>query len=109
MIAAAPTATAPRRLDEAIARVREGAPRWARASPAERITLARSMLAGLHRLAPRLAREGCAAKGLPLDEPAAGVEWLAAAYIPLRALRQLAGSLEALARTGNAPVGRMGA
>jgi aldehyde dehydrogenase (NAD(P)+) len=108
MSATAPTASEPGRLDEAIARVREGAPRWARATPAERIALARSMLAGLHRLAPRLAREGCAAKGLALDEPAAGDEWLAAAYIPLRALRQLAGSLDALARTGNTPAGRMG-
>jgi aldehyde dehydrogenase (NAD(P)+) len=108
----APTAPAPtdrRRLDEAVARVREGAPRWARASPTERVALARSMLAGLDHVAPRLVREGCSAKGLPLDAPAAGDEWLAAAYIPVRALRQLAASLSALARSGNTPVGRMGA
>jgi acyl-CoA reductase-like NAD-dependent aldehyde dehydrogenase len=105
---AAPAATAPRRLEEAVARAREAAPRWARAPLSERIAVARSMLAGLHRVAPRLAREGCAAKGLSLDQPSAGDEWLAGAYIALRALRQLAAHLAALARTGNTPVGRMG-
>ncbi len=105
---AAPSPTEPRRLDEAVARVRGGAPRWAHASPAERAALARAMLAGLHRLTPRMVREACAAKGVPLDAPAAGDEWLAAAVVGLRALRQLARSLDALARTGNTPVGRMG-
>jgi aldehyde dehydrogenase (NAD(P)+) len=104
-----PTSTAPARLDEAVARVREGAPRWARASARERAALARAMLAGLDRVAPRMVREGCAAKGLPLDGPSAGDEWLAGAYIGLRALRLLAGSLERLARSGNTPVGRLGA
>jgi acyl-CoA reductase-like NAD-dependent aldehyde dehydrogenase len=108
MIVTAPAATGPGRLDAAVSRVREAAPRWARASLADRISLARSMLAGLHRLAPRLVREGCAAKGLPLDRPSSGDEWLAAGYIPLRTLRQLASHLSTLARTGNVPVGRMG-
>jgi aldehyde dehydrogenase (NAD(P)+) len=103
-----PTATEPGRLDEAIARVREAAPRWASATPRERAALARTMLAGLDRVAPRMAREGCLAKGLPQDAPAAGDEWLAAAYLSLRSLRQLAGALERLARTGNTPVGRLG-
>jgi aldehyde dehydrogenase (NAD(P)+) len=107
-MSAVPAATEPRRLDEAVARVREAAPAWARAAPAERVALARSMLAGLHRVAPRLVREGCVAKGLALDTPAAGDEWIAGAYIALRALRQLVGSLEALERTGTTPVGPLG-
>lgn len=108
MTAPAPVSTEPRRLDEAVARVREAAPRWARASFPERIALVRSMLAGLDRLAPRLVREACLAKGLPLDTPAAGDEWTGGAFIALRALRQLLRSLTALARTGNTPVGRLG-
>ncbi len=104
----APASTEPRRLDEAVARVREAAPRWVRAALPERIALARSMLAGLDRLAPRLVREACVAKGLSLDTPSAGDEWTGAAYIALRALRQLVRSLTALARTGNTPVGRLG-
>jgi acyl-CoA reductase-like NAD-dependent aldehyde dehydrogenase len=102
-----PAATEPGRLDAAVARVRGAAPGWARASLSERIALARSMLAGLHRVAPRLVHAGCVAKGLPLDAPSSGDEWLAAAYIPIRALGQLARHLETLARTGNVPVGRM--
>jgi aldehyde dehydrogenase (NAD(P)+) len=108
MTAPAPVSTEPGRLDEAVARVREAAPRWARASLPERIALVRSMLAGLDRLAPRLVREACLAKGLPLDVPAAGDEWTAGVYISLRGLRQLSRSLSALAQTGNTPVGRIG-
>jgi aldehyde dehydrogenase (NAD(P)+) len=108
VIAAAPLATEPSRLDAAVARVRDAAPRWAGASLGERIALARAMLAGLERLAPRMVREACAAKGLALDAPAAGDEWLAGAYVSLRGLRQVVRSLDALARTGNTPVGPMG-
>jgi len=108
MLATAPAPTDPRRLDEAVARVREGAPRWARASPTERVAIARSMLAGLDRVAPRLVHAGCIAKGLPLDAPASGDEWITGAYIALRGLRQLVASLTALARTGNTPVGQLG-
>ena len=61
--AAAPKSTDPRRLDEAVARVREAAPGWARASLQQRIALARSMLRGVDRNAERMVREACAAKG----------------------------------------------
>jgi acyl-CoA reductase-like NAD-dependent aldehyde dehydrogenase len=104
--AAAPTSTDPRRLDEAVARVREGAARWARAPLEERIALARSMLAGVDRNAERIVRDACAAKGLPFDAPAAGEEWLSSPWATARMLRQIARSLETLSRTGNTPVGR---
>jgi acyl-CoA reductase-like NAD-dependent aldehyde dehydrogenase len=104
----APTTTDPRRLDEAVARVREGAPRWARASLGERIALARSMLAGIGRNAERMVREACAAKGLAFDGPAAGEEWLSSPYPTVRILRQLARSLASLAKTGQTPIGRTG-
>jgi len=108
MNSAFPTPTEPRRLDEAVARVREAAPRWARASPQERIALARSMLRGVERNAARLVREACAAKGTALDTPPAGDEWLAGVYPALRLLRQLVRSLSLLMRNGNTPVGRIG-
>lgn len=101
----APTSTPTRGLDEAVARLREAAPRWAAASLPARIALARSMLRGVERNAERLVREGCAAKGLPLDAAAAGDEWLAAAYVTVRILRQIVRSLAMLARNGNTPVG----
>lgn len=106
--AAAPSSTDPRHLDEAVARVREGAPRWARASLEERIALARSMLAGVERNAERMVRDACAAKGLPFDSPAAGEEWLSSPYATARMLRQFGHSLRTLARTGNTPVGPTG-
>ncbi|HSN14748.1 MAG TPA: aldehyde dehydrogenase family protein, partial [Anaeromyxobacteraceae bacterium] len=106
--AVAPTSTDPRRLDEAVARVREGAPRWARASLQERIALARSMLAGVDRTAERMVRDACAAKGLPFDTPLAGEEWLSSPYTTARLLRQIVHSLTTLSRTGNTPIGRTG-
>ncbi len=106
--AAAPKSTDPRRLDEAVARVREAAPGWARASLQERIALARSMLRGVDRNAERMVREACAAKGLPPEAPVAGEEWLNSPYPTVRMLRQLVHSLSMLARNGNTPVGRTG-
>jgi aldehyde dehydrogenase (NAD(P)+) len=105
---AAPRATDPRRMDEAVARLREAAPAWASASVQERIALARSMLRGIDRNAERMVREACAAKGLPFDAPVAGDEWLAAPYPTVRILRQLVRSLAMLARNGNTPIGPTG-
>jgi aldehyde dehydrogenase (NAD(P)+) len=106
VIAPAPSTERPR-LDEAVARVREAAPGWARAGPAERARVAGEMLAGLDRLAPRMAREACAAKGLEPGAPSSGDEWIAV-YVAMRGLRQLAASLTALATSGNTRVGALG-
>jgi aldehyde dehydrogenase (NAD(P)+) len=106
--AAVPSSTTPRLLDEAVARVREGAPRWARASLEERIALARSMLHGVDRTAERMVREACAAKGLRFDAPVAGEEWLSSPFPTARILRQIVNSLSAVARNGNTPVGPTG-
>jgi aldehyde dehydrogenase (NAD(P)+) len=104
----APPPTDRGRLDEAVARVREGARAWAATPAREKAALARAMLAGATRTAARLARAGCEAKGLPLDTPAAGDEWVGGVYPILRVLRQLAESLEDLARGGNTPLGPFG-
>ncbi len=105
MPAAVPTPTDPRQLEAALARLREGAPRWARAPLPERIALARAMMAGTHRTAERAAAAACAAKGLPLDGPASGEEWLSGPYVTARFLRQLIRSMKLLERNGNPPVG----
>jgi acyl-CoA reductase-like NAD-dependent aldehyde dehydrogenase len=106
--AQAPTATEPRHLDEALARLREAAPRWARATPPERIALARAMLRGVDRTAERAVLAACEAKGIAADSPAAGEEWLSGPYVTARVLRQLARSLALLARNGNTAVGPTG-
>lgn len=104
----APPATELRLLDETVARLRDRARDWARTSAADRARLARALLAAFAREAGRLARAGCEAKGLPLDEPSSGDEWLAGAYPVLRILRQLADSLDALAGARNPPLGPLG-
>jgi acyl-CoA reductase-like NAD-dependent aldehyde dehydrogenase len=95
------------RLEEALARLREGAPRWARATLPERIALAHEMMRGTYRNAARMVREACAAKGLPPEGPLAGEEWLSGPYVIVRLLRQLARSMLLLERNGNPPVGRL--
>jgi aldehyde dehydrogenase (NAD(P)+) len=106
--ALAPPATDPRRLDEVVARLREHARAWARAPLQEKADLARALLAGTARTAERMVRVACEAKGLPFDSPSAGDEWVAGVYPVLRIFRQLAESLDALARGGNTPLGPVG-
>jgi acyl-CoA reductase-like NAD-dependent aldehyde dehydrogenase len=95
-------------LDEALARLREAAPGWATRPLAARIALARAMLRGAARVAERSVAAACAAKGLPLDAPGAGDEWLSSPYATLRILRQTVRSLVMLERNGNPPVGPTG-
>src|SRR3974390_2927851 len=94
-----PAATAPTsagHLDSAVERLREAAPRWARAPLSARIALARSMLLGVERTAARAVPAACAAKGAALDTPVAGEDWLLGPVITARILGQLVESLEHL-------------
>lgn len=104
----APKSTERARLDEALARLRDGAPRWARRPLAARIALARDLLRGAARVADRAVAAGCAAKGLQQGTPPEGEEWLGSPYATLRFLRQTVRSLVMLERNGNTPVGRTG-
>jgi acyl-CoA reductase-like NAD-dependent aldehyde dehydrogenase len=106
--APAPERTEPLRLDEAVARLRDGATRWARAPFADRIALARSMLHGVDRTAASAVAAACTAKGIPAGSPLAGEEWVSGPYLVARFLRQLVRSLVMLARNGNTPVGALG-
>jgi len=103
-LASAPTSSDTRALDATVARLAEAAPGWARASLAERIAVARGMLAGVDRVAERMARAACESKGIPFDSPAAGEEWLGGPYVTARFLRQILRALEGLTRRGTPPV-----
>jgi aldehyde dehydrogenase (NAD(P)+) len=92
-----------------VARLRDHARAWARAPLPEKAALARALLAGTERTAARMVRAACEAKGLPLGAPPEGDEWIAGVYPVLRIFRQLAESLEALARGRNPPLGPLGA
>ncbi|HEX5386994.1 MAG TPA: aldehyde dehydrogenase family protein [Gemmatimonadales bacterium] len=96
-----------RKLDEAVVRVREAAPAFARLALADRIALARSMRAGYLRIAERSVRAACAAKGIRLGTPAEGEEWGTGPWCVVRQLRLLIESLCSLERNGNTPIGAM--
>lgn len=102
-----PASTGQHALDEAVARLREGARTWAGAPLGSRVALARSIQAGLWRGAEGAVRAACRAKGLDPEGPAAAEEWLGGPYVELRFVRQLLESLEAIAATGTTPVGRL--
>jgi aldehyde dehydrogenase (NAD(P)+) len=108
MLAAAPRPTEPRLLDEAVRRVRDAAPDWARATLAERLEVARGMLEGVLRVAPRLVAAACEAKGADPDSPAGGELALSGPWVTARILRQTIRSLESLLRNGSTPVGPLG-
>jgi aldehyde dehydrogenase (NAD(P)+) len=94
-------------LDEAVARVREGASAWAHWPVRSRMRLARSMLAGAARTAERAVAAACEAKGLRPGTAEEGEEWLASPYVTVRLLRQVVESLASLDRRGDTPVRRV--
>jgi len=100
--------TRPQALDAAVARVREAAPGWARATLRQRLDLARLLLQGTARTAEQAARLACQAKGVAWDSPQAGEEWLSGPYVTLRLLRLTVEALTLLGRNGNTPVGPLG-
>jgi aldehyde dehydrogenase (NAD(P)+) len=96
-----------RRLDEAVARLQEGARTFARLSLDDRIRLARSMQEGYLKVAERSVRAACWDKGIQFDTPPAGEEWVAPCCV-IRQLRLVQKTLAALRRTGNTPIGKIG-
>ena len=103
-----PRPTERARLDEVLARLREGARAWAKLSLPDRISVARSMLRGTARIAERVVAAACVAKGITPGTPPEGEEWLSSPYVMLRFLRQTVHSLATLERSGNTPVGPTG-
>ena len=84
---AAPPPTSAPMLDEAVARVREGAGRLLRLTLDDRMALARSMQTGYLAIARESVHAACAAKGIPLDTPLEGEEWTLGPWFVVRHLR----------------------
>jgi aldehyde dehydrogenase (NAD(P)+) len=103
---AVPAPSSAHRLDEAVARVRDGAARLLRLSLDERVALARSMQAGYLGIASESVALACAAKGLAPGTPLEGEEWTAGPWMVVRHLRLIQQSLLGLKHTGNTPVGQ---
>jgi acyl-CoA reductase-like NAD-dependent aldehyde dehydrogenase len=104
----APPPTSAQQLDRAVARAREGASRFVKLSLDERVRLVRSMQAGYLQIAQASVEAACTAKGIPLGTPVEGEEWTLGPWFVVRHLRLLAKSLQALEKTGNTPVGKLG-
>ena len=100
--------TVRRELDEQIARLQEGASAFVRLGIPDRIALARAMQTGYLKMAERIVRAGCEAKGIPPGTPMEGEEWSTGPWCVIRQLRLIAESLDSLARTGNTPIGPVG-
>ena len=95
------------RLDEMVARLRDGSKTWVKLPIGEKIGVARRMLEGFSRIAERSVAAACAAKGIALGTPQEGEEWLAGPYVTLRILRLTVEALEALKDGRNTPIGKV--
>lgn len=87
-------------LDVTVERVHAQRTRFARLRPADKAALVRACLPTLAECAETWVAESCRAKGIRPDSPAAGEEWMAGPYPVARYLRQLARSLDQIARHG---------
>src|SRR5215210_5504066 len=95
-------------LEATVARVRDGARKFARLSLDQRVELVNSMQAGYLRIARASVEAACAAKGIRLDTPLEGEEWTLGPWFVVRQLRLLRQSLLALKHTGNTSIGQIG-
>ncbi len=100
----APAPTSHLRLDDTVARLREGARRFARLTLDERIALAESMQAGYLGIAADSVRAACDAKGIAPGSARAGEEW-GTPWFVVRHLRLIREALLALKQKGNTPIG----
>jgi hypothetical protein len=101
-----PRTTSRAKMDEVIDRLLDGAAKFSALSLHERIALARSMQSGYMRVAEASVKATCAAKGIPMEYH--GAEWALGPWIPVRGLRLIIESLEALRRGRNTPLGKVG-
>jgi aldehyde dehydrogenase (NAD(P)+) len=95
-VASAPQTTPRPDLDAALKNLRAHADEWARSSIADRIALAKKMLAGYVEVAEASVLAGCHAKGIDPHSPLASEEWFAGPTIVIRNLRLLIETLERL-------------
>jgi acyl-CoA reductase-like NAD-dependent aldehyde dehydrogenase len=101
----APAPTSPARMDECVARLRDGARRFASLPLSDRLTLLRAMRAGYARIAQATVDASCRAKRVVLGTPMEAEEWALGPWPVLRHLRLLSGALTALSRGREMPVG----
>lgn len=92
--------TGERELNAHVARLKEQAPRFARASIATKIALLRDLSRRLAEVAPDWVAAACRAKGISLDAPVSGEEWIAGPAVTIRNVRFLIRALEEIQSQG---------
>lgn len=94
-------------LDETVGRLKSKAREFARASVADKIGWLREVLHRSHEVAPESVAAQCKAKGVRLDSPMAGEEWLGGPGVTIRNIRLLLESLESIRRGGKPKLGEL--
>jgi acyl-CoA reductase-like NAD-dependent aldehyde dehydrogenase len=93
-------------LDRAVADVAERRRAFARLPVVDKLALLREMLPLLSAVTRDWVRAACQAKGIAVDSPTAGEEWLAGPAPTARNIRLLIESLSHVSRSGRPPLGR---
>src|SRR4051812_21335827 len=94
-------------LDTRIRHLRSKADEFARLPAVERARLLAELIPRVHAVGEEWVREACRRKGTDFDAPIAAEEWLAGPIITQRSLRLLHRTIDAIARTGQAPLGKV--
>jgi acyl-CoA reductase-like NAD-dependent aldehyde dehydrogenase len=105
---AEPAPTTQPQLDNVVARLKEGARKFAGLNLDQRVELARAMQAGYLRVARATVEAACAAKGIPVGSALEGEEWTLGPWFVVRHLRLIRESLLSIKQTGNTRVGKLG-
>ena len=90
-------------LDGALSELRAGAGRWARLPVAAKRDLLLELHRGVAEVAADWVEVACGLKGIAVDSPLAGEEWMSGPYVVLAYVRALARTLQAL-ETGRDPL-----
>ncbi|MEP7049916.1 MAG: aldehyde dehydrogenase family protein [Pseudomonadota bacterium] len=87
-------------LDRALGTLAERATAFARTPLSEKVAWLREIAARFHQVAPGMVRDACTAKGVALDTPLEGEEWLAGIVPIIRNVKEIAESLDQVRRNG---------
>jgi hypothetical protein len=96
-------ATAEKELDRQVGRLKDRATEFARLNVATKIGLVEDCIRGTHGVAADWVAAACRAKGISLNAPVAGEEWIAGPALTLRNMRLLARTLREIGHHG-API-----
>jgi acyl-CoA reductase-like NAD-dependent aldehyde dehydrogenase len=99
-------ASSPAAMEAAIKTLRSKADEWAKLPLGERRRLLEEVRKGMVEVAERWAHAGCRAKGISLEEPRSGEEWLGGPFVILRNIRLLQRSLAEIAKNGKPKIPR---